>query len=239
VGGVRLALIVSGVLAATFATLFGIASPRGALHVTPGGRRIDVRGLFRVPGIWRVVAISAAHVSALTTVLNFSVPAIRDEGGSAVVGAVLFGVVSLSAMTARLSWGRIADLRGGTRRRTTLRDVGIVTVVGALAYWAVAPASPWASIPVMFVFAFGAMGANGVLYLIAGELAGPARAGQAVGLTSMALFGVSGMVSPLLGALADAQGYRALWPVAAGFGLVSVALTLGLPRDTAHPERGG
>ncbi len=231
IGGVPLSLVVSGVLAGVFATLFGLASPPGALHVTPGGRRIDVRGLFRVPGIWRVVAISAVHVSALTTVLNFSVPAIRDAGGSAAVGAVLFAVVSLSAMIARLLWGRFADLAGGTRRRRTLRDVGLVTVVGALAYWAVAPAGPWAAIPVMFVFAFGAMGANGVLYLIAGELAGPARAGQAVGLTSMALFGVSGLVSPALGALADHQGYRALWPVAAAFGAVSVVLTLGLPRD--------
>lgn len=231
VGGVRLALITSGVLAATFATLFGLASPRGALHATPGARRIDVRGLFRVPGLWRVVAICAVHVTALTTVLNFSVPAIRDQGGSAAVGAVLFAVVSLAAMAGRLLWGRIADWHGGTRRRATLRDVGVVTVVGALAYWAVAPASPWASIPVMLVFAFGAMGANGVLYLIAGEMAGPARAGQAVGLTSMALFGVSGLVSPALGTLADHGGYRALWPVAAAMGILSVVLTLGLPRD--------
>jgi MFS family permease len=69
------------------------------------------------------------------------------------------------------------------------------------------------------------------LYLIAGELTGPARAGQAVGLTSMALFGVSGMVSPLLGFQADHWGFRSLWLDAAVFGLFSVMLTLGLPAD--------
>lgn len=230
IGGVRLSLVTAGVLAALFATLFGLASPPGALHRGDGARR-DVRGLFRVPSVWRLVAISAVHVSALTAVLNFSVPAIRDEGRSAVVGAILFAVVSLSAMASRLFWGRLADFGSGTRRRASLRDVGIVTVIGALAYWAVAPGSPLLTLPVMFVFAFGAMGANGVLYLIAGELAGPARAGQAVGLISMVLFGVGGAISPALGALADAFGYRALWLVAAGFGAASVLLTLGLPRD--------
>lgn len=232
IGGVRLSFIASGVLAATFAALFGLASAPGALHADrPAGRGMDVAGLMRTPGIWRVVAISAVHVSALTTVLNFSVPAIRDEGGSAAVGAVLFGAVSLSAMVARLVWGRIADLGGGTRRRRSLRDVGLVTVAGALGYWLVTPLGPAAQIPAMLVFAFGAMGANGLLYLIAGELVGPARAGQAVGLTSTVLFGVSGLVSPLLGYQADHLGFRSLWLVAAAFGIASVVLTLGLPAD--------
>ncbi len=238
IGGVRLALVTAGVLAALFATLFGLASPRGALHRDDRGRR-DVRGLFRVPSIWRLVAISAVHVSALAAVLNFSVPAIRDQGRSAVVGAVLFAVVSVSAMASRLFWGRVADLGAGTRRRASLRDVGIVTVIGAVAYWAVAPANPLLALPVMFVFAFGAMGANGVLYLIAGEMAGPARAGQAVGLISMVLFGVGGAISPALGALADTFGYRALWLVAAGFGVASVLLTLGLPRGGRTAAAGG
>ncbi len=232
-GGVRLALVTSGIIAGTFATLFGLASPPGALHAGDRSRPrgLDIAGLMRIPGLWRVVAISAVHVSALTTLLNFSVPAIRDEGASVVVGAVLFGVVSVSAMIARLAWGRIADVAGGTRRRASLRDVGIVTVVGALLYFLVAPLGPAVQMPVAFIFAFGATGANGVLYLIAGELTGPARAGQAVGLTSMALFGVSGLVSPLLGFQADHWGFRSLWLDAAVFGLLSVILTLGLPAD--------
>lgn len=232
-GGVRLALVSAGVLAATFATLFGLASPHGALHVgeTPRSRRIDVAGLMRTPGIWRVVAISAVQVSALTTLLNFSVPGIRSDGASVAVGAVLFAVVSVSAMIARLVWGRVADMGRGTRRRASLRDVGVVTVVGALLYWAVAPLGPPAQLPVAFIFAFGAMGANGLLYLMAGELTGPARAGQAVGLTSMVLFGVSGLVSPLLGYQADHLGFRSLWLAAAVFALASVVLTLGLPAD--------
>jgi MFS family permease len=231
IGGVRLALIVSGVLAAVFATGFGLASPSGAFHERASkSRRIDLAGLLGTPGMWRVVAISAVHVTVLSAALNFSVPAIRDAGASAPVGAALFAVVSASAMVARLLWGRVADHGDGTRRRATLRDVGLVTLVGALLYWAAGPVGPGAQLPAMFVFSFGAMGANGILYLIAGELTGPARAGQAVGLVSMVLFGWSALMSPLLGRIADVAGFDALWPISAGLACLSIALTLGLPR---------
>jgi MFS family permease len=232
IGGVRLALIVSGVLAAVFATGFGLASPSGALHAGASkSRRIDLGGLLGTPGMWRVVAISAVHVTVLSAALNFSVPAIRDAGASAPIGAALFAVVSASAMVARLLWGRVADYGDGTRRRATLRDVGLVTLVGALLYWAAGPVGPAAQLPAMFVFSFGAMGANGILYLIAGELTGPARAGQAVGLVSMVLFGWSALMSPLLGRIADVAGFEALWPISGGLACLSVALTLGLPRQ--------
>ncbi len=229
-GGVRLSLVVSGLLAAVFATAFGVSSPRGALHAPSGSRRIDFVGLLRTPGLGRVVAISVVHVSALTAVLNFSVPALRSEGASAAAGSALFATISAAAIAARLTWGRLADRNRGNRRRESLRDVGLVTLVGALVYWAVVPLGVVASLFTMVVFAFGAMGANGLLYLIAGELTGPERAGQAVGLISMALFGGSALVSPLLGFIADQAGFRVLWLISACLAAGSVALTLGLPR---------
>lgn len=232
VGGVRLSLIVSGVLAAVFALLFGFASPRGALHAaSTSGRRMDLRGLLATPGIGWVIAISAVHVTALTTVLNFAVPAIVDDGASAVVGAALFAVISASAIAGRLIWGRFADAGGGRRRRATLRDVGVVTVIGALLYWAAGAIGPAAQLPAMAVFAFGAMGANGILYLIAGELTGPARAGQAVGLVSMTLFGFGALMTPVMGAIADQAGFSVLWPLCAALAAGTVALTYGLAPD--------
>ena len=238
VGGVRLALIASGVLAGVFALLFGFASPSGPLHsAAAAGRRIDLRGLLATPGIGWVIAISAVQVTVLTAALNFAVPAIVDDGASTVVGAALFGVISASAIVGRLVWGRIADTGGGARRRATLRDVGLVTVVGALLYWAAGPIGPAAQLPAMAVFAFGAMGANGLLYLIAGELTGPARAGQAVGLVSMTLFGWSAIMSPVLGSLADRAGFAVLWPLSAALAAGTVALTFGLPADVRTAER--
>ena len=236
-GGVRAALIASGLLAAAFATRFGLASPRGAFHDGPPHGRGGFRELLGVPGIGRVLAIALVHVCALAAVLNFAVPQIRDNGATAVVGAALFAVISIAAMLARLTWGALADCNGGRRRWTTLRDVGLVTVVGALGYWLLAPAGPALALPVMFVLAFGAMGANGVLHVLGGELAGPARAGQAVGLVSMVLFGGGALASIPLGALADHAGFQALWPMCAILASATVLLSATAPRHLQ--TRGG
>ena len=80
-------------------------------------------------------------------------------------------------------------------------------------------------IAAMVVLSLGALGFNGVLYLIAGEIAGAARAGQAVALMSTALFGGGALAAVPLGALADAEGYRSLWIATA------VAAGLGVPRN--------
>ena len=232
-GGIRAALVASGILAAGFATRFGLASQRGAFHVAPKGSRKRLVEILRIPGIARVLVICVAHVGALAAVLNFAVPAIRDDGASAVVGATLFAVISLAAMAARLTWGALADRDGGSRRWRTLQEIGLLTVAGALGYWLVTPIGPAAALPVMFVFAFGAMGANGVLHVLGGELAGPAQAGQAVGLVSMVLFGGSALLSIPLGALADHAGFRALWPTAAVLATVTVVLSSANSRPEA------
>ena len=85
-------------------------------------------------------------------------------------------------------------------------------------------------LPAVAFFSFGALGFNGVLYAIAGELVGPERAGQAVGLAATVLFGGGAIGAIPLGFLADALGYRALWPAAAVLALCGALLSLGLPR---------
>ncbi len=229
-GGVPLALAVSGVLTGVLAVAFGRSLPAGPHRVAPSP---SVRG---VPGIGVVLAAATVQVVALTAVLNFSVPALRDGGASTGQGVILFAVVSLGAMAGRIGWGRLADANGGTRRWLTLRDVAVVTVVAALAYWAVEPLGPEIRLVLMFPLAAGAMGANGLLYLIAGEMAGPARAGTAAGIVSTMLFGVSAAASPLLGLLADHAGFEVLWPVCAAFGAGTLLIVFSQMRP-APPHR--
>jgi hypothetical protein len=126
----------------------------------------------------RVLVLSACYVVSLAAVLGFAVAALRDEGASVRLGSALFVVISLAAMAARLVWGRLADLRGkdgATRRWQVLAAIWVVLTLGALGYWAVTPLEPAAQLPMMALFAFGALGANGVLQLISGELSGPGR----------------------------------------------------------------
>jgi MFS family permease len=231
IGGIGLALAGCGVLTATTAIAFGLASPTGAMHDDDfEGKPIDVGAVLRAPGMLRLLTIGFLLVCSLTTILTFIVPAARASGISTAGAASLFTVVSLSAMAARVVFGRLADRHGGSRRRTTLRDIGLLATVGGLAFWLVSGQGLAIQLPVVAFFAFGALGFNGVLYAIAGELVGPQQAGQAVGLASTVLFGGGALGAIPLGLLADAVGFRALWPAAAALALVGALLSLGLPR---------
>jgi sugar phosphate permease len=241
-GGVGLSFAVSGVLTAVCAVAFALASPRGALHGDARSAGFAPVAVMRTPGMLRLLVVGLCYVAVLTSVLTFAVPALHAEGASTVEASVLFGVISVAAVLARLSWGRLADAGGGTRRRATARDVGLVALVGALVYWPASQAGVAVALPAMALFAFGALGFNGVLYVVAGELAGGARAGQAVGFMSTVLFGGSALAAIPLGYLADAEGYSALWPAAAVLALLGVLATLGLqdrPREPyPAPARG-
>jgi MFS family permease len=231
VGGIGLALGTCGALTAVTGIAFGLASPAGALHDRPAGARVfDMGAVLRTPGMLRLMAIGMLFVCALTALTTFIVPAARASGLSTAEASVLFLVVSLSAMAARIAFGRIADLHAGSRRRATLRDVGAIATVGALVFWVASGQGLSIEIPAVAFFSFGALGFNGVLYAIAGELVGPRRAGQAVGLASTVLFGGSALGAVPLGAIADAAGYRALWPAAAVLTALGTVLVLGLPR---------
>ncbi len=151
----------------------------------------------------RLLVVAVCYIVGLTAVLTFGVPALRDGGASRGDGSLLFAFVSLSAMAARIGWGRLADFGGGRRRVATLRDVGMFACGAALLTWLVWPHGTAARIVALVVLSLGALGFNGVLYVIAGEIAGAARAGQAVALMSTALFGGGALAAVPLGALAD------------------------------------
>jgi MFS family permease len=230
-GGIGLALAGCGLLTAVTSVAFGLASPSGALHddgLEDG--HVDVRAVLRAPGMLRLLAIGFLLVCSLTTILTFIVPAARASGLSTAAAASLFMVVSLSAMAARVVFGRLADRHGGERRRTTLRDVGLLAAAGGLVFWLASGQGLAVQLVAIAFFSFGALGFNGVLYAIAGELVGPHRAGQAVGLASTVLFGGGALSAIPLGFLADAVGYRALWPAAALLAASGALLSLGLPR---------
>jgi predicted MFS family arabinose efflux permease len=234
-GGVRLALGLSGALTAVTAVVFALDIQRGPLVAPDAARRVVAPfAVFREPGMARLLVVAVFYICALDTVLTFSVPALRDGGASRSAGSLLFALVSLSAMAARIGWGRMADAGGGRRRVATLRDVGVLATAAAVLTWAVWPQGTAIRIAALVVLSLGALGFNGVLYLMAGEIAGAARAGQAVALVSTVLFGGGALAAVPLGALADAEGYRSLWLAAA---VVSGLGVLATHRLEARPAR--
>ncbi len=227
--GIGFALLCCGILTAVTSVLFALASAGGPLHDAEVGH-INVGAVLHAPGMLRLLTIGFLLVSALTAILTFIVPAARASGFSTAAAASLFTVVSLSAMAARIVFGRLADRHGGRERRTTLRNIALLASLGGAVFWFASGRGLVVQLIAIAFFSFGALGFNGVLYTIAGELVGPERSGQAVGLAATVLFGGGAIGAIVLGFLADALGYRALWPTASLLALCGAILAVGLPR---------
>ena len=79
------------------------------------------------------------------------------------------------------------------------------------------------------VFGLGALGWNALVYLSAGERVDPALAGRSFAVAATVVFVISGLVTPLLGALADTAGWDALWLATALTAAVGAFLAFRLP----------
>ena len=134
----------------------------------------------------------------------------------------------MTAALSRIVWGRRADRSGGTRRLQTLRDTGLLATAAGLAIPAMFAWGAWAALPATIVLAFGVFGFNGVLYLVAGEIAGPERAGRAVGLASTVVFGWGSLVAPVAGLVIESTGYEAVWAISAVTTALGVVVALAM-----------
>ena len=98
----------------------------------------------------------------------------------------------------------------------TLVEAGWVAAVGGVAFALALHAGPVAVIPAAILFAFGGLGWNALVYVQAGELAPAQLAAQAVAVAATVVFVVSAVVTPPMGALADAAGWDVFWLATAG-----------------------
>ncbi len=222
IGGVQLALIAAAAMTAITAAWFAVVSPTGGGESR--GLRLD--GALTAPGMRPLLVVALLYVFALSATLTYIVPAARDAGlGRAEAGA-LFVVVNLAAAASRLVWGRIADRGGGTRRARTIAECGLVAACAALALPVALSTGVVAAFIVTAAMGFGAFGWNGVLYVAAGEMVGPRRAGRAVGVASTIVFGCSALAAPLAGGVAQVAGYDAMWLAAAASSACGAAVAL-------------
>jgi len=87
---------------------------------------------------------------------------------------------------------------------------------------------------VMFV-AFAALGWNAVLYALAGEWTRPELAGRAFAVTATLVFVSSSLANPVIGAIAVAAGWNALWAITAAISLLGALAAWRLPDRGPHP----
>jgi MFS family permease len=232
-GGLRLAMLgaalAAGLTAMWFSTVAG-----GDRAESPGR---GMGGVLQIPHMRPLLAVGLLYVWALGSVLTYYIPAVRHGGMSAAAATVGFTLLNVMAAGSRVVWGRRADREGGSRRLQVLCTTGVLATIAALAMPVALAAGAWAALPLTALLAFGVFGFNGVLYLVAGELAGPQRAGRAVGLASTVVFGWGSLSAPIAGLALEHTGYPVIWAISAATTAAGAAIALSMLHSTRPRPR--
>jgi MFS family permease len=217
VGGLRLAFAVPAGLVLVCGLGFAVVVG------SPADERIrpaPLAAAFTAP-LRRLMLTGALYVTGLGGVLAFAVDAAHAEGLTRGEAGLVFAVLNVGAAAARVVWGLVADSGRGTRRLETLAGIGLIGCVSALVFPLALRAGIGPALAAAVLLAFGTLGFNGVVYLVAGEVAGVGAAGSAVGATSTVVFLVGSVVGPPMGLLVEHAGYGAL------FAVIAVCVLLG------------
>ena len=177
----------------------------------------------------RLLGVAACYVVVLSALLAYVVPSVRAAGHSELTASAAFFAVNVAAMVARIVWGKVADRHDGSRRVRTLVEVGVVALLGAVAFTLALHGPSLLVIVTAFAFASGALGWNALVYVSAGERVDSALAARSVAVAATVVFVLGGLVTPLLGALADVAGWDALWLTTAAIAGLGALLAAGLP----------
>jgi len=231
--GVELAFAVAAGAVAITGTVFALIPEEDGPLVRARVER-PFRSILHAPGMLRLFVVAALYIIVLQAILSYIVPSARDAGLSTFWASFTYFAVNVTAMVARLVWGKVADRQGGSRRVRTLVETGIVGAVGGLIFALALHAGPGLAIPAAVLFGFGALGWNALLYVVAGERTAPELAGRSVATAATVVFLVSALCTPALGALADHAGWDAFWITTAVLsGLGALAATGLRPRAVA------
>ena len=227
-GGLQLAMLFSAVTAGGLAFAFSAVAGDDRSEVRSRG----LGGVLSIPQMRQLLTVGFLYVWALGGVLAYYIPAAESGGLSATQAAIGFTVVNITAALSRIVWGRLADKNSGTRRIHVLRATGLVAGAGAVLMPIALATGTVTSLAATVALAFGVFGFNGVLYLTAGEIAGADRAGRAVGLASMVVFGWGSLSAPIAGLAIEATGYDAVWVIAAVTGIAGALVAGSMLRST-------
>jgi MFS family permease len=227
-GDARLTLLVSAVAVGGTGAAFGLAAGADRRPVAERVVR-PFRTILEAPGVRRLLLVAACYIVVLQALLTYAVPSIRESGHSELTAAIAYLGINVAAMVARIAWGTIADRAGGSRRVRTLVEVGLVAAAGAVAFLLALHGGAPLVVGAAVLFGLGALGWNALVYLSAGERVEPELAGRSVAVAATVVFVLSGAVTPLLGALADAAGWDALWLITAATAGLGALLAAQLP----------
>ncbi|NUS03901.1 MAG: MFS transporter, partial [Nonomuraea sp.] len=226
--GVLLVCAAVSLLAAVLAALF-LAEPP---HTVAGASAEPARSPYRQPVLWRVHATSALHAVPQIVVSTYGVTCLVGlYGWDGVAAGRLFGLSAIAGAVVRVAVGRWSD-RLGLRMRPLLLLTSCCLVVLALLVAGTVTGS-WPGPAMLAAASVLTVSGNGLAYLAAGELAGPAWAGKVLGTHNTVQNVVALAVTPLAGALITGTGYWAAF--AAGLACAVLSLPVIPVRGERRP----
>jgi sugar phosphate permease len=185
----------------------------------------------RDPRIRRLGLASLLLVVPQFAVVAFLVVYLVDEHGvRPASAALLLAAVQLGGGAGRIVAGRWSD-RLGLRVVPLRRLAGAITSLFVLVAGLEAVGAA-ATVPLLLLTGIVAISWNGLAFTAVGELAGPGRAGAALGLQNTGVALGAALTAPLLGAVVDRTAWAVGFAVAAACGLAAVLLL----RDLAAAE---
>ncbi|SMG26756.1 MFS transporter [Agreia pratensis] len=247
-GGVPLALLVPGLIAAVFALACGVGirtAPPGASDArptsapaatTPGPAAPVTRAANPYRGsafLWRIHAVSVLLVVPQFTVSTFGlVWLVTELGWKSLAAGVLVGVAQFVGAIGRILVGVWSDRLGSRVRplRWVALSAGLVMLLLALS-----DAASWGAAAVVFVIATVVVVAdNGLAFTSVAETAGPAWSGRALGVQNTGQYVAASIVGPAVGALIGLVGYPLAFVAVALFPAAAIAL---VPRISEERDR--
>ncbi|MCK2217982.1 MFS transporter [Actinomadura sp. ATCC 31491] len=221
-------LVCAGVslLAAVLAALFLAEPPHGLAGQGPA----QDGSPYRQRALWRVHATSALHVVPQIVVSTYGVTCLVElYRWDAVDAGRLFGAAAIGGAAVRIAVGRWSDRVGLRMRPLLLITFASLVVLGLLV--AGTFTRTWPGPAMLALAAVATVAGNGLAYLAAGELAGPAWAGRVLGTHNTLQNTVSLAATPLAGVLMERAGF---W---AGFGVGLACTLLSVPVVPWRGER--
>ena len=184
--------------------------------------------------IRRIGVVSFLLVIPQFAVVAFLAVYLVDEHGTSFgTAALLLAAVQLGGGACRIVAGRWSDRLG--LRLQPLRTVALLTT-GLFTVLALCEAAGLrAAVPVLLLTGVAAISWNGLAFTAVGELAGPGRAGAALGLQNTAVALGAALTAPLLGAVVDRTSWAVGFALAGAAGL-SAALLLVRPARQERPH---
>ncbi|WP_344889499.1 MFS transporter, partial [Nonomuraea antimicrobica] len=190
---------------------------------SPGRALGGARSPLRRWEVWRVALAGALLTVPQFAVLSFTAIFLHDvKGGGAALAGVTVMIAQLGGGAARIWTGRRTDRRGN--RRTYLRGIGVLAGLAMVAAAALTDAPTPITVTAL---AFGGLLANswhGIAYTEIAALAGPNRAGTALGLIGTTVFAVGFLTPLLIPVVLDHATWTAVWALAGAASLLAVPL---------------